>query len=510
MPQDNSSNNKRIAKNTILLYIRMLLSVVVSLYTSRVVLQTLGVEDYGIYGVVGGVVGMFSFLNASMSGATSRFLTYEMGKQGDGRLNETFSTAMIIHVLIAIGVFVIAESFGLWFLCNKLVIPVDRMLAAHVVYQFSIISMFFTVTQTPYNAIIIAHEKMDVYAYVELLNVFLKLGIVYILLIGNWDKLILYASLTLIVSIMIALIYRVYCLKHYEESQFHFIWDKDILRPMLNFSGWDLYGNMSVVFYTQGITMLLNMFFGPVLNAANNISSTVQGTIKGFAYNVIQAFRPQIIKQYAQGNIDAVNQYCIMATQYTLILYSLIAVPIYIKAEYILDLWLGVVPDHTVAFLRIVLVGTVFNLANNIVNIPIHACGRMKLFSMLTGSCFLISIPLMYVMLKLGASADTSYFIVLLSYFSCLICSLFMLKQNVPDFSLRHLISIGYIKISVCVVIGVAFSYAMDLLACNDLSAFLLMAIVNTVSLVICMLTVVMNKSDRTKLYTYISNKIKI
>ena len=242
-----SSNNKRIAKNTVMLYIRMGLGMVVSLYTSRVVLQTLEVEDYGIYGVVGGVVAMFSFLNSTMAGATSRFLTFEMGKGDKERLKDTFSSALIIHIGIALLVLILAETVGLWFLNNKLVIPEGRMGAAHWVFQFSVLGMFVGFTQVPYNATIIAHEKMDIYAYIELLHVFFKLGIVYLLVIGNFDKLILYALLTFVVNVIIAMIYRIYCIRHYEESKFRFIWKKDIFRPMLSFSGFNLFVNVSSI-----------------------------------------------------------------------------------------------------------------------------------------------------------------------------------------------------------------------------------------------------------------------
>mgnify|MGYP006967124825 CR=1 FL=1 len=222
-----SSNNKRIAKNTLMLYIRMGLGMVVSLYTSRIVLQTLGVEDFGIYGVVGGIVAMFIFLNNCMSAATSRFLTFEMGKGDKERLRDTFSSALIIHIGIALLILILAETVGVWFLNNKLVIPEGRMGAAHWVLQLSILATMVGITQVPYNATIIAHEKMDIYAYIELLHVFLKLGIVYLLVIGNFDKLILYALLTFVVNVIIAMIYRIYCIRHYEESKFRFIWKKD-------------------------------------------------------------------------------------------------------------------------------------------------------------------------------------------------------------------------------------------------------------------------------------------
>ena len=274
MSNQTSENNKRIAKNTIMLYLRMFLTMVVGLYTSRVVLQTLGVEDYGIYGVVGGIVAMMGFLNASMSGATSRFLTFELGRGDKERLSKTFSSALVVHIIIAVIVFVVAETVGLWFLCYKLVIPENRMVAAHWVYQLSILSSMITITQVPYNSSIIAHEKMDVYAYVEILNVTLKLLIVYLLVIGNFDKLILYAILMFAVSVIIMMVYRIYCLRRFEECKFRLFLDKDYLKPLLSFSGWDLYGNTDFSVRQQGANFLLNMFYGVVLNAAYNIATT--------------------------------------------------------------------------------------------------------------------------------------------------------------------------------------------------------------------------------------------
>lgn len=486
----------------------MFISVIVSLYTSRVVLQTLGVEDYGIYGVVGGIVSMMGFINASMSGATSRFLTFELGRGDFSRLSKTFSSALLVHIIIAVIVLVLAETVGLWFLCNKLVIPEGRMTAAHWVYQLSILSAMLTITQVPYNSSIIAHEKMDIYAYVEILNVSLKLLIVYLLQIGDFDKLILYAILMFAVSLIIIMVYRIYCLQKFEECKFHWIWDKEYLKPLISFSGWDLYGNMSVVFFTQGLSMLLNIFFGPALNAANNVSTTVQGTVKAFAFNVIQAFRPQVIKKYAQEDIDAVNQYCIMATQYTLILFSIIAVPFLFKTECILHLWLGLIPEHTVFFLRIVLLGTIFNLANNIVNIPIHACGRMKLFSLVTGSCFMISIPLMYILLKLGGSADMSYLIVLLAYTACFCGSLIILKRNIPDINMTQLFIQGYFKYIVCITPGLLISVWLLYSIRNDFLSFISIFFINTIAICICTFLIIMSKEDRKKFFLLFNEKL--
>lgn len=264
---------------------------------------------------------------------------------------------------------------------------------------------------------------------------------------------------------------------------------------------------MSVLFFTQGIAMLLNIFFGPVLNAANNITTVVQGTIKGFAYNVIQAFRPYIIKQYAQNRIDEVNAYMVRATQFTLVFYSLVAVPFYLEVEYILRLWLGVAPELTAFFLRIILVATIFNLANNIINIPIHAKGEMKLFSIITGSCFFVSIPLMYVGLKLGATPEISYCVVIVAYFSCLIASLFTLKHNIPATNIKSLLYNGYFKSSVTIFLGFLISYVLKETIINDLVRLLLIVLCNAIFVVVIALFLFLNSKERSKCYNILISK---
>ena len=423
-----------------MLYIRMMLSIVVSLYTSRVVLNTLGVEDYGIYGVVGGVVSMFSFLNASMSGATSRFLTYEMGRGDMKGLRETFSSALIVHIIITVVVFILSETIGLWFLMNKLVIPEDRMFAAHVVYQLSVFSALLGITQVPYNAIIIAHEKMDIYAYIELLNVTLKLLIVFLLPILGQDKLIVYASLVLGVSILIIVIYRVYCIKNYCESHFSIIYNKSIILPMLSFSGWDLYGNMAVSWRQQGMNFLINMFFGPVLNAASSIATTVQGIVIGLSGNVTMAYRPQIIKSYACQNYEQVNNLLHMAVRFTLGLFLLVAIPVFIEIETVLKLWLGIVPKYTADFFRLIMISNVFGLVNGIIIIPIHASGRIKQLSFLTGSLFLFSLVPMYVALKFGFSPISIYWTLVIFSVLILIADFYLLKKNVSNIKIFPII----------------------------------------------------------------------
>ena len=280
---DRSANNKRIAKNTAYLYIRMFISMAVSLYSSRVILQTLGIEDYGVYNIVGGVVAMFSFINSTMSSATSRFLTFELGRGLKGKLEDTFNASFWVHVLIALLVFVLCETIGLWFMHYKMVIPEGREIAANIVFQLSIVAMLVSILQVPFNATLIAHEKMDIYAYVEMVNVFLRLCILYVLVMVDMDKLILYGILTLAISTSIALYYCFYVRTHYRECcvSAQFRWN--VIKPMLSFSGWDFYGNMAVTARTQGVSMLLNIFFGPIMNAAAGIATSVQTAAMSFA-----------------------------------------------------------------------------------------------------------------------------------------------------------------------------------------------------------------------------------
>ena len=444
--QDTTSNNKRIAKNTIMLYIRMFISMLVGLYTSRVVLATLGVEDYGIYGVVGGVVGMMGFLNASMSGATSRFLTFELGRGDKERLAKTFSSALIVHIGIAIVVLILAETVGLWFLSNKLNIPAERMQAAHWVYQLSILSAMFGITQVPYNAAIIAHEKMDVYAYVEILNVSLKLLIVYLLCIGNFDKLILYASLMLAVSILIMMVYRIYAIRQFPEAHFHWIWDKTYLRPLLSFSGWDLYGNACVIARQQGTNFLINIFYGVVFNAASGIATTVQGTISGLAFNIILAFRPQIIKQYAKGNVEDMSKLVGNAVCFTTILFGCMSIPLILETHYIMKAWLGVIPEKSEIFCQILLIASFLGLLNNIWNTCIHATGKIKEISIFSGTFFLISLPIIYVVFQFKAPVESAYLVFILSIVFVNVSNLLIIKKKIPKLKLNF-VFLNYIKV---------------------------------------------------------------
>lgn len=453
------SSNKRIAKNTIMLYIRMFISMVVGLYTSRVVLATLGVQDYGIYGVVGGVIGMMGFLNASMSGATSRFLTYELGRGDKERLAKTFSSALIVHIIIALVVLVLAETVGLWFLCNKLNIPAGRMEAAHWVYQLSILGAMLGITQVPYNATIIAHEKMDVYAYMEILNVTLKLLIVYLLTIGHFDKLKLYAVLTLAVSIISMMIYRIYCIRHFEESRFHFIWDKSYLKPLLSFSGWNIYCEMAFSIRQQGASFVLNSFYGVIYNAASSIALTLQGVLLGFSSNIIMAFRPPIIKEYASKNFERMNQTICLGAKISMMLITIITIPFFVKTGYVLKLWLTTVPKGAIDIARIMFLVNIVNTSSYLLVTGIQASGKMNTYSSICGSLYILSVLVMYGLMKLNFDFYWIYLVILITSIVVNMVYAGVLKKQIAQFHLRKFYKKAVIPAILAGILALGLSY---------------------------------------------------
>ncbi len=449
-----ASSNKRIAKNALMLYIRMFLTMVVGLYTSRVVLSTLGVEDYGTYGVVGGVVAMLGFLNASMSGATSRFLAFELGRDDKKRLADTFSSAMIVHIGIAIIVFILAETIGLWFLCNKLVIPEGRMEAAHWVYQCSILSAMLSITQAPYNATIIAHEKMGIYAYVEILHVSLKLLIVYLLVIGNFDKLKFYAVLVLLVTLLTMLVYRLYCIRKFHETRLHWIWNKEILKPLLRFSGWNLYGSLCVTIRQQGTNFLINIFFGVAYNAAATVATTLQGIIKAFTFNTTVAFRPQIIKNYANGNYEEMLLLIKSSFSMAIFLTLLISVPLFAETNYLMCFWLKNPPHMSTVFARLLMISALFAMMTLIFTIGIEATGYNKKVNVFTGTIYMLTIPTMYIFFYYNFGVEYSYYCIVGANILIFMSNMIIFKHLVPSLKI-----LDYLKIiaKTCLIISIIF-----------------------------------------------------
>ena len=433
-----SVNKTIIAKNTLMLYIRMILVMVATLYTTRIVLKNLGVEDYGIYNVVAGVVSMFSFLNASMASATQRFLSFELGINDEKRVNMVFCHSVIIHLIIAGIIVVLAETIGLWFVYNKLTIPESRFNAAMWVYQIAILSFVFQIINVPYHASIIAHERMNVYAWVSILDVALKLGIAYVISISPIDKLILYSLLLLMTSIIMFLFYSVYGKHNFKECEFHFILNRDKFKEMFSFAGWNIIGNMAYTLRTQGSNILLNMFFGPAVNAARGVAHQVDGAVVLFVNNFQTASNPQIVKSYAQEHYNETMQLVSQCSKFSFFLMILLGLPIIFQVDYILSLWLAEVPEYTSIFVCLILFNAIIDSLSNALKTHIKATGNVKWYMIIQGGFYLLALPFIWLFLKHGYSPVSS--IVVLIVFTCIgtFLRLFLLKWYARGFSISY------------------------------------------------------------------------
>lgn len=428
MSTESQSNNKRIAKNTLMLYFRMFIMMAIGLFTSRVILQTLGVEDYGIYNVVGGIVAMMGILNGSMASSIQRYLSFELGKRDAEQLKKTFSVCFFIYIFMSIVFVILAETIGLWFLNNKLVIPDDRMYAANWVYQFTIISVVNQLLVNPYNASIIAHERMNIYAYISILEAALKLFIVYLLLIIPLDRLITYGFLYLVLSLSITMIYRIYCIRKFEECHIHWYNEKHLYKQLLSYSGWNLFGAAAGVVKGQGLNILLNMFFNPSVNAARGIAYQINTQISHFFSNFYTAVRPQIIKYYAQGDMGNMLNLVFRSSKFSYYLILLISLPIIIETPFIVNIWLGQLPEHVVIFTRLIIAITAIDAMANPLMTTAHATGRIAFYQASVGTMTIMIIPVSYIFLKNGFSPDVVFIISLITSVICLFMRLGIVK----------------------------------------------------------------------------------
>ena len=429
--QEISSNNKRIAKNTLLLYFRMLVTMAVSLYTSRVVLNILGVEDFGIYNVVGGIVAMFGFINGSMTSATQRYLTFELGQNNRAQLTKVFSTSLSIHGIISFLIIVLAETVGLWFLWNKMQIPADRMNAAFWVFQCSVAASVIMIMSVPYNAAIIAHERMSAFAYISIIEVSLKLLIVCFLRYFHTDKLILYAALIVIVQFLIRLCYSWYCNRHFNETKYRWSWDKGLFKEMTGFASWNMFGSLAAITFTQGLNLLLNMFFGPVVNAARGIAVQAQTAIGQFSSNFQTALNPQITKSYATGDMEYMHGLIFRSAKFSFFLLLLLSLPVLIETKAILTLWLKIVPDHTVVFLRIMLCTTWVYAVSNPLITAASATGKIKLYQSVVGGLLLLILPISYLCLRFGLPAYSVFIVHFVMEITAQFARLLMLRRMI-------------------------------------------------------------------------------
>ena len=496
MSNQTSDNNKRIAKNTLLLYFRMLFMMAVSLFTSRVVLNTLGVEDYGIYNVVGGIVAMFGFINGSMSSATQRYITFALGKGDKNRLQTVFSTTLQIHTLIAGVIVLLGETIGLWFLYNKMQIPADRMDAAFWVLQCTIVDAVFMIMSVPYNADIVAHEKMSAFAYISILEVVLKLAIVYMLLVFSFDKLVLYAFLLLAIQILIRFYYSYYCNKHFEETKYKHVWDKALFKEMTGFAGWSMFGNLAAVLFGQGLNMLLNVFFGPVVNAARGIAVQVQNAVQQFVGNFQMALNPQITKTYAQGEMQEMHKLMYRSARFSFFLLFFLSLPVLFETKFILTVWLKIVPDNTVVFLRIMLCTSLIYTLSNPLIIANQATGKVRKYQAICGTILLMILPISYISLRLGLPAYSVFIVHFLMESLTQVVRMFLLRPligiRIRDY-LRYIYSPVLWVIAVSVILPAFVYFNME----DTVIRFFIVGIVCVLSVSLTAYTLGLSSNER-------------
>lgn len=394
------SDHRRIAKNTLFLYVRMLLIMGVSLYISRIILNALGAEDFGIYNVVGGFVAIFGFINGSMTAATQRYLSFAIAERNSRLLQRVFSTSIFIHICIAVVVLVLSETLGVWFLFNRMQIPADRIHEAFWVFQCSVAASLIMIMSVPFTAAIVSHERMGAFAYISILDVVVKLLISYVVAHSSHDRLVVYAVLLLLAQLLVQSCYHIYCNKNFPNCSFSVKFDKQLFREMAVFSGWTMNGNFAVVCYTQGLNVLLNLFFGPTVNAARAIAVQVQSAVSKFCQSFQMAVNPQITKTYAVQNWENMHNLVILSSKFSFYLVLMLSLPIVLRTNYILRMWLGNVPENTVVFTNLILCTSLLYTLSNPMVVSIHATGQLRTFQLVEGFILLAILPISYLILK--------------------------------------------------------------------------------------------------------------
>jgi O-antigen/teichoic acid export membrane protein len=504
-----SSNTKRIAKNSLMLYFRMFILMAVTLYTSRVVLNALGVEDYGIYSVVGGIIVMLSFINGAMAGAIQRFLAFEIGKNNKEGLNIAFNTSVIIHFAIVLIILILGETVGLWFFNTKLNIPETRMNAAFWVYQLSIVACIINIISIPYNAAITAYEKMNAFAWISLFDAGGRFLSAYLLLSIAGDKLIWYAVFVCIVQLIVRLLYGIYCKRNFTDIKLTLLWNKQCFKKMLGFASWNAIGQLSTVLVVQGLDFLLNIFFNPIANAAKGIAMQVQAAVNTFFQSFQQAVNPQIIKNYASSNLNYMHKLVFMSSRLSFYIVLIIALPICFQTEYILNLWLKQAPENTVIFTQI----TMFICAITAMGQPFitgnMATGKIKMLMIMVGVINCMKLPLAFVWLKLGGSQATVFLSWLIISSIAYIVRLFVVKKQI-NFSMKKYLKECLLPIIFVSGISIAVVYGYSILVPEHtflrLSFLVLLSIV---SVGILMFAVGITKDEKNLALRFIKSKIK-
>lgn len=503
-----AANNKRIAKNTMFLYFRMFIIMGVTLFTSRVVLRALGVTDYGVYNVVGGVVAMMGMLNSAMAVASQRYFTFELGRKDYAQLKTVFSVSFSIYLLLTLVFLVLAETIGLWFLNTKLVIPEDRMIAANWIYQFSVVAVISSLLTNPYNASIIAHEKMNVFAYVSIIEGGLKLGAAYCIYLFAYDKLIVYGAGIMLASLVVTAIYRQYCIAKFEECKYRWVWDKALFKELFAYSGWNLFGSAAGMARSQGVNILLNLFFGPVVNTARGMAAQIETAINQFCANFYAAVRPQITKYYAEGSLRNMFDLVFRSSRFAFYLMLFVAMPILLETEFVVQLWLGQVPEYIVHFTRLIILNGIIEAMANPLATTVYSTGKISLYQFVVGGVTLLNIPIIYVLFNLGFSPYYAFFVMIAISAINIFSRLWFVKRlvNFPVWK--------FCKNVLLVSLGIgALAIVMPLLAktympMDGISRFAIVFIVGVASSTLVIYFVGMTKNERMYVKSFVYNKL--
>lgn len=509
MSVEQLSSNKRLAKNTLLLYFRMLFMMAISLYTSRIVLAVLGVDDFGIYNVVGGIVTLLSFLNTSMASATQRFMNIQIGKNDKKGLHLIFSTAQVIHILISVIILLLGETIGLWFLNNCMNISPNRIEAANWVFQFTILSFILTVISVPYNAAIISHEKMSAFAYISIVEAVLKLLMIFLLDILPTDKLIIYAAMMGGISIIIRFIYGAYCSKHFEECKsFCLKYDRNILKQMLGFSGWTIFGALGSLSHTQGIAIIINMFFGVAVNAAQGLSNQITNVVNNFVTNFMTALNPQIVKSYASGDLQTMQTLLKRGSRMGISLVAFFAIPIIIETPKLFSIWLTEVPEYTVIFVRIVLLTNLCNAYASPLATAKGATGDIKKYQIILTTIGWCHLPFAWIAFKYGGAPYYAMYIYFILVNIMQAIRIYMVCISI-NMSIYGFYVDVILRCVIMLVIASLLPIVSHLLLPDTIISCITTMIIGFLSVLITTFMIVATSEERTKLLEFAKSKIQ-
>ena len=489
-------DNRRIAKNTLALFFRMAFLMLISLYTSRVVLQTLGVTDFGVMNVVGGFVSMFAIISSSLSASISRFITVALGKGEESQLSLIFCTSVNMLYLLCLILLVVLESFGLWFVNCKMTIPADRLVAANWVFQFSVVTFLIDIISMPYNALVISHERMTVFAYIGIYEALGKLGVAFLIMVSPIDRLVFYAFLMGCVAISVRMIYTVYCRRHFPESHYRFVIDRPLVKRMFSFSGWNFFGVTSSVFADQGVNMILNVFCGPAVNAARGIAMQVSTAVGSFCGSFTTALNPQLTKSYAAQEREFYLQLCDRSSRFSFYLYFIVALPVWFTAPLLLQLWLGVVPEHTVNFVRLVLLSSLFSIISNPLVTLLLATGQIRTYQILVGGFRFIVLPLCWLLLKLGCPPESVYAVTIGTEICCLALRLSRLRIQ-TDFPIGIFVKRTLGTIVLVSVLSSVLPLFADIVSLPKWPHFILVGSISLLSALCFVYMIGMSKGER-------------